>query len=126
MRLLKLEPSVREMLSDGRLSAGHAKVLLSLEDAELQKQAAEQVVLRRLSVRETEKLVKKLQHPAEPEKAKEEPVNEQLLLAYKEIEARLERKTGTRVQIKAKGEKGTITIDYYSQEDLERLIDLIG
>ncbi len=122
VRLLKLDESVLDMLSIGQISTGHAKVLLELSDAEQQRSAAETVVEKNLSVRETEKLVKSMLKPAsEPKK---ELTNADL---YNQIQERLSAKVGTKVSINRKSEdKGKIEIEYYSQEELERIIEAIG
>lgn len=122
VRLLKLDESVLDMLSVGQISTGHAKVLLELSDAEQQRSAAETIVEKHLSVRETEKLVKSLLAPAtEPKK---ELTNADL---YNQIQEKLAAKMGTKVSINRKSEnKGKIEIEYYSQEELERIIETIG
>ncbi len=122
VRLLKLDESVLNMLSIGQISTGHAKVLLELSDAEQQRSAAETVVEKNLSVRETEKLVKSMLKPAsEPKK---ELTNADL---YNQIQEKLSAKVGTKVSINRKSEdKGKIEIEYYSQEELERIIEVIG
>ena len=121
LRLLKLEEHVQEMLAEGRLSMGHARALLSLENPEMQKITAEQVAENDLSVRETEKLVKQLLAPKKPVKPRVE--NEQLATIYHDLEEQLRKSIGTRVSIQPiKGKKGKIEIEYYSDEDLERII----
>lgn len=124
LRLLKLASPVREMLISGQITMGHARALLAIEDQDMQVMAAEQVVAGNFSVRDTEKLVKILLNP--PKEKKEKEHDEQKELAYHALEEQMTRKTGTKVTIHAKGEKGKIEIDYYSQNDLERIIDLIG
>ena len=124
LRLLKLEQPVREMLISGKISMGHARALLALEDPQHQIQTAELVASRGLSVRETERLIRKLLNP--PAVRSKETEDEQVLLAYRTLEENLQKKTGTRVSIKRNGEKGKIEIEYYSMEDLERITDLIG
>lgn len=123
MRLLKLDDAVLELLAAGQISTGHAKVLLELSDAEQQRYAAELIVEKSLSVRETEKLVKSLLNPV-PEKEKKELTNIEL---YKQLQDKLSAKMGTKVAINRKSEnKGKIEIEYYSQEELERIIEAIG
>lgn len=123
MRLLKLDDVVLELLEAGQISTGHAKVLLELSDAEQQKYAAELIVEKNLSVRETEKLVKSLSNPVQ-EKAKKELTNKEL---YKQLQERLSAKMGTKVAINRKSDdQGKIEIEYYSQEELERIIETIG
>lgn len=124
MRLLKLTPEVRQMVIDNRLSMGHARALLGIEDPLSQTTAAEQVEEKQLSVRETEQLVKKVLTSAEPRK-KRVP-NEQLRLAYQAAETRIQKKLGTKVSIHSRGKKGKIEIEYYSEEDLDRILNMIG
>ena len=124
MRLLNLDRSVQEMLVSGQISAGHARALLSIENGDVQKSAAEEVAARRLSVRETEQLVKRLLKPR-PVKEKK-PADTQLEAAYHAIEEQLTERTGTKVTIqRGRGKRGKIEIEYYSQDDLDRIIDLI-
>lgn len=119
VRLLSLEDSVRELLEDGQLSAGHARALLSLEDKGLQKSAAEQIVRKKLSVREAEKLTKKLNRK-KPEKAEKTP--QPVPVLYKETELALSEALGQKVVItKNKNGGGTLSIDFYSDEELLNL-----
>lgn len=123
MRLLKLSEKIQQMLVDGVLSIGHAKVLLSIENAEQQEKAAEHVMDAQLSVRETEEYVKSLLNPKE-KKTKQNLPNEEL---YRSIEDKMKQKTGTKVKIVRKAEdKGKIEIEYYSVEDLERIIEFLS
>lgn len=127
MRLLKLSEPVQEMVIDEKLSNGHARALLPIEDSELQYETACQVFDQRLSVRDTEKLVKKiiknLQNPPKEEAA---TTVEDLSFLYSEIEEKLKYKLGSKTRIKAKDRnKGKIEIEYFSEEELERLTELI-
>ena len=123
LRLLKLEPSVQKMVEEGTLSTGHAKVLLGLIDLDNQVIAAGQILEQGLSVRETEKLVKKLNQP----KREKEPVELSNQAIYQDLETKMKNRVGTKVQIKRKNEKaGKIEIEYYSTEDLERISELLG
>ncbi|MDY2937379.1 MAG: ParB/RepB/Spo0J family partition protein [Fusicatenibacter sp.] len=123
LRLLKLNEKVQTMLSEGLISTGHAKVLLGISDAELQTEIAERIVDEQLSVRETEKIIKKILN-AEEKKSKSELPNQSL---YQTIEEKMKHKIGTMVKIKRKGEnKGKIEIEYYSADDLEKIIELLG
>lgn len=124
VRLLNLEPNVQEMVIKGQLSAGHARALLGLDDGELQRKAAEEVVRGELSVRETELLVKELLKPKKEKR--ERKVNEQMEAVYHEIENNLSEQLGTKVRIQhGRGKRGKIEIEYYSQDDLNRIIDMI-
>ncbi len=123
LRLLKLSEKIQMMLIEGLISTGHAKVLLSLDNEEQQFGVAEKIINEQLSVRETEKLVKEMLAPKEEKKA-EEFSNQSL---YKAIEEKMKSRVGTKVKIKRKSEtKGKIEIPYYSTEDLERIIELLG
>ena len=124
MRLLRLPESVRELLREGKLSEGHARAILALEKPEDQEAAARLVAENGLSVRETEKLVKRLQAP-EKEKAvlQESPGD---AAAYEKLAEELQNAIGSRVQIRRQGKgKGRITIDYYSLEELERIAEML-
>lgn len=122
MRLLKLDERVQQMMIDDMLSTGHARALLGIEDPELQVATAVRVFDEKLSVREVEKLVKQIQS-GKSEKKKEDKVHD---FIYTDLEEKMKAAVGTKVSIKqnAKG-KGKIEIEYYSKEDLERIIDLI-
>ena len=125
MRLLNLDPSVGSMLNDGIISSGHARAILSIENPQLQSTAAKQVIAKGLSVRETEKLVKKLKMPAP---AAPQPKDDaQLDSVYKGVEEKLKASLGTKVSIKRKNAaSGSIEIEYYSSAELERLIDILN
>ena len=122
MRLLKLDERVQKMLVEDMITSGHARALLSLEDPEFQYQTAQKVFDEKLSVRETEKLVKKILNP---KKIQEKPADEQMNAVYERMEERLKGIVGTKVAIsRGKGNKGKIEIEYYSQEELERILEL--
>ena len=122
MRLLKLDERVQKMLIEEMISSGHARALLSLEDPELQYQTAQKVFDEKLSVRETEKLVKSILNP---KKVQKKAVNEQMEAVYERMEEKLKEIVGTKVAIsRGKGNKGKIEIEYYSQEELERILEL--
>ena len=122
LRLLKLEEHVQNMVAEGRLSMGHARALLSLENPELQRITAEQVAENDLSVRDTEKMVRHMMSPKKTGKPR--TGNEQLEAVYHDLEEQLRKSIGTRVSIlPIRGKKGKIEIEYYSDEDLERIID---
>ncbi|MCR5292281.1 MAG: ParB/RepB/Spo0J family partition protein [Eubacterium sp.] len=125
LRLLKLCEKVQEMLIDGRLSTGHVRPLLALTDADLQYETAQLIFDRKLSVRETEKLVKKLLSvdPADYPSVTE---NDAVSAAYRSIEENLKNILGTKAKISAgsKG-KGRIEIEYSSHDELDRIINLL-
>lgn len=119
LRLLKLDDKVLDMLVEESISSGHARALLSLEDAEQQIEAAEKIVRDKLSVRDIEKMVKAMNQPMKPS-PKKELKND---FVYKDMEEQLKQKIGTKVKINRKSEnKGKIEIEYYSQEELEKIV----
>lgn len=124
MRLLKLDKRVQEMLIQSLISSGHARALLSLEDGEQQYQIAIKIAADKLSVRDVEKLVKQLSKPKKEKKAEEE--ERDLSFIYRDLEERMKQIMGTKVNINKKDKnKGRIEIEYYSEAELERLIELI-
>ena len=124
MRLLKLDERVQEMLIQDRLTGGHARALLSLEDGEKQYQLALKTVENHLSVREVERLVKELLKPKKAKK-KAEPERD-MEVFFKDLEEKLKGVMGTKVSINRKDKnKGRIEIEYYSSAELERLIELL-
>jgi ParB family chromosome partitioning protein len=124
MRLLKLEEEVQKMLISGQISSGHARALLGVEKADQQIALAKKVVEMRLSVRETEKAVKQLSEAPKEKKKKE--TDKALELVFQELEDRMKSVMGTKVNINRKDKsKGRIEIEYYSEEELERIVDLI-
>ena len=125
MRLLKLDERVQQMLIDNMLTGGHARALLAITDKEEQHTVALRVFDEKLSVRETEALVKKLLTPEEKKPTKTEKTVDDSVI-YRDIENRMKDILGTKVEIKKKAKnKGRIEIEYYSMEELERLIELI-
>lgn len=124
LRLLKLGDKVRQMLIDGKLSTGHARAILGITDGEKQYVLAQKVFDERLSVRETEKLIKKIQ-TEKPEKGL--PKDDVTLeIIYHDLEEQLKTVMGTKVSIKKKGkDAGKIEIEYYSTEELERITRLL-
>ena len=124
MRLLKLDLNVQQMVETGELSEGHARAILGLPDQDAQKKLADQVIKERLSVRQTEKLVRETVRPKKAAKEKEpNPEAEAILM---DLAERLKTHLGTKVNIKPAGANGgKIEIDYYSYEELDRLFDLL-
>lgn len=121
MRLLKLNDEVQQMVIEDLISSGHARALLPIEDNELQIQLATRIMDEKLSVRETEKLVKSILNK-KPEKKKEKDEN---AFVYEEIENKIKEIVGTKVKVNHKPNgKGKIEIEYYSDKELERLLDL--
>ena len=122
MRLLKLDERVQEMIVDDMISTGHARALLAIDDKENQYDLANKIFDEKLSVRETEKLVKEIKNPKKP-KMKKKVENE---FVYADLENRMKEVMGTKVNISSKGNgKGKIEIEYYSDEELERMFEMI-
>ncbi|MCM1266703.1 MAG: ParB/RepB/Spo0J family partition protein [Bacteroidales bacterium] len=124
MRLLKLCDEVQQMIIDDMITTGHARALISIEDAEQQYTIAQRVFDEKLSVRDVEKLVKDLNKPA---KEKKEPVTDKALEAvYQDLEEKLKQSLGTKVAITSKGAgAGKLEIEFYTHDDLEKLTDLL-
>lgn len=127
LRLLKLEDSVKQMVIDNKLSAGHARALVGV-NSKLQVQLADKITAENLSVRQTEELIRneseKSGKPKKETKVKEEVVKDP---EYFRIEEELKQVLGTKVTIKtAADNKGRIEIEYYSLDELERLISQLG
>lgn len=123
MRLLKLDIRVQDMLAEGKISSGHARALLGLEEGERQYQVAAKIIEEKLSVRDVEKLVKMMNRPPKEKKPEKGP---DIDLIYRQVEDKLKSIMGTKVVINQKDKnKGRIEIEYYSQEELERLIELM-
>lgn len=121
LRLLKLPEEVRVMVSNGELSSGHARAIVGVSSKAAQIKIAEKIVKEGLSVRETEKLIKEADAPAKrPAKRKAEKNAD-----VKRVEEDLKAVLGTRVNLAQSGKKGKIEIEYYSREELERLIELL-
>lgn len=117
LRLLRLSPDVQQLVEDSRISMGHARAILSLEDETLQRQVAEDIIAKGLSVRETERIVRRLiDGPPQPTaQPKEADPN------LKAAETKLQRTLNTKVRITSGAKGGRIEIDYYSDEDLDRI-----
>ena len=122
MRLLKLDERVQQMVVDEKISTGHARALLAVEDKEQQYTLANKIFDEKLSVRETERLMKNFQKEKENKKS-QKTENE---FIYKGIEEKIKMILGTKVTVKhKKNNKGRIEIEYYSNEELERIMDLL-
>lgn len=122
LRLMKLTDKVKQMLIDGQITAGHARALLALEDSREQEALAERVCVEKLSVRETEKIIRDLKKP----KAEKQPILAGDAIFYNELKNKMETAVGTKVNIVRRGEgKGKVEISYYSINELERIYDLL-
>ncbi|MEG2440481.1 MAG: ParB/RepB/Spo0J family partition protein [Acetivibrio sp.] len=123
MRLLKLSERVQQLLVDDIISGGHGRALLPIEDEELQYTLALKILDEKLSVRETEKLVKKLLSDKPVKSENKKDTNE---FIYNDLEEKMKTIMGTKVLINRKNKnKGIVEIEYYSQEELERVVDMI-
>jgi len=123
IRLLNLPSEIQQSVKNGEISAGHARAFLSLDDEKLQRKAWKKVLKEHLSVRDVEKLVQKLSEEGFDSKAQSKSKNQKSPQII-ELEEQLQHQFGTKVQIKNKKKGGTIEIQYYSTEDLERLLEL--
>ena len=122
MRLLKLSDKVQQMIIDDMISTGHARALLAIDDPELQYTLANKIFDEKLSVRETEKLVKEIKNPKKPKEKK--PVANSFI--YQDLEEKMKSVFGTKVSIASKGKgKCKIEIEYYSDDELENLFDMM-
>jgi ParB family chromosome partitioning protein len=119
LRLLALDEKVKGYLINEEISSGHARALLAIEDKELQKKAADEVISMKLSVRETEKLVKKYL-----DSKKQKVRSKSKSAEHIEIEERLKEIFGTKVKLVTNNKKGKIMIEYYSNDELERIMEL--
>lgn len=122
MRLLKLSSRVQQMIVDDMISTGHARALLAIDDEEQQFMLANKIFDEKLSVRETEKLVKALKNP----KKEVKKVKQERMFVYNDLADHMKNIIGTKVSVNPKANgKGKIEIEYYSEDELERIYDLI-
>lgn len=121
IRLIALCDTVKQYLIDEVISEGHGRVLLAITDPKLQSEIAQRVIDEKLSVRELEKLIKHLNNNKEEKSAKREANP-----YYKDVTERLQNYFGTKVNISNKNNKGKIEIEYYSEEDLQRILEIIN
>ncbi len=124
MRLLKLEDKVQQMVIDEKITTGHARALLAIDDGEQQISVAQKIVDEKLSVRDIEKLVKNLNKPAKEKKVTTGTKGVDYI--YLDIEEKLKESLGTKVSVTGKENgAGKIEIEFYSNDDLERLLDIL-
>ena len=123
LRLLKLPRSIKEDMISGKLSMGHARALLGLEEARQAQALCKEIFKEDLTVRQTESRVNKLKQPAPTKPAS--PADKKNIF-FKDLEKELERKLGTKVEISPKKKGGKLVVTYYSDDDLERIQNLIG
>ncbi|WP_027626059.1 ParB/RepB/Spo0J family partition protein [Clostridium lundense] len=122
LRLLNLDDRVQEYLIDGVISEGHGRAILALSDKELQYKVSQTIIDENLSVRETEKIIRDLVNTKSNDNKKSDKSDNPY---YIDIKNRLEEFFGTKVQINSKKNKGKIEIQYYSEEDLQRILDIL-
>ena len=122
LRLLKLPEEVRELTSSGQISVGHARALAAIKDKDMQIALAERTAKEGLLVRQIETLAKKEKEPAKPAKKTATPAKS---ADERRVEEDLKNALGTRVNLTRKGKKGKIEIEFFSEEELERLIDIL-
>ncbi len=124
IRLLKLSDEVQQMVIDDMISTGHARTLLAVENKDEQYNLAQRIFDEKLSVRDVEKLVKNLH---KPEKAPKKSDNKTMEAIYQDIEDKLKQRLSTKVIVTSKGEgSGKIEIEFYNNDDLDRILDMIG
>ncbi|NLL61214.1 MAG: ParB/RepB/Spo0J family partition protein [Candidatus Atribacteria bacterium] len=121
LRLLNLDEWVREKIASGKITSGHGKVLLGIEEKQIQKEFGQKIMEQELSVRDSERLVERWLKI----KDKKFSYNKSKIQYYPEIEKKLRTKLGTRVNVKFSGKKGKITIEFYSSDDLNRISGFI-
>lgn len=120
LRLLLLPETIISLVESNKISAGHARALLSIEDSKKQKEIALLIIEKGLTVRDVEKIIRDLNKPVQ------EKVIVQKSLELKDFENNIKRVFSTKVQIKGNDSKGKIVIDYYSKEDLNRIYDILN
>jgi len=121
IRLLKLNPEIQKNISEGKISFGHAKLLLSIEEEEVQKAVCERIIVNDLSVRDTEHLIKNI----EKAQKRQFKVKNITIERFPEVEGKLREVLGTKINILYDGKKGKINIEFYSKEDLRRIAGLL-
>jgi ParB family chromosome partitioning protein len=126
LRLLKLEPELQVWVRDGRLSVGHAKVILGLTEHERQRLAAERVLKKSLNVRQTEELVSYLQNPAEPSGQKTARAMPGGDAHLNRLQEKLQERFGTKAAVRYHQGKGSIEIKFFSDDDLDRILKVAG
>lgn len=122
IRLTNLDNRVQQYLIDGIITEGHGRALLAVSNEELQYELAQQVIDDKLSVRELERIIKRISE----EKKNENNNKLELNPYYKELKNQLQNYFGTKVNISNKKNRGKIEIEYYSEDDLQRILDIIN
>ncbi len=129
LRLINIDESLQDFIRNGDLSAGHARALLAITDKDEQKKAADVVMIKELSVRETEEYVKKILSEEKAPRKTAVKASSAVEISTKDVEHKLASYYGTKVKLKLKDEvkgKGTIVIEYYSYDDLDRLLEMMN
>ena len=126
IRLTNLDERVQQYIIESILSEGHGRVLLTISDKQKQYELSQQVIDEKLSVRELERLIKRFNEEEEKEKVIWSMGMDDLNPYYKEIKNQLQNYFGTKVNVSNKKNKGKIEIEYYSEEDLQRILDIIN
>ena len=124
VRLLKLCDNVQQMIIDGELSEGHARAIIPVENPDEQYRIALKIYNDKMSVRDIEKYIKNMNEPKKPVKEKE--INESLLAIYDKAAEDLKVSLGTKVSISSKDNKGAGKIDFYNNDDFERIVAILG
>ena len=124
MRMMELHPSIQDLIAQARLSVGHAKAILSIKDHEIQCLAADQILKKELTVRAAEKLAKELANPKKPTPS--QSTNREADAVIEQIQSTLRERFSTEVKVMHKAKKGKIELTYYGNDDLQRLLDLLG
>lgn len=128
IRLLKLPEEIQQYVSDGQMTAAHGRTIINIPDKQKQKEAAEKIIRNDLSVRATEKLADRIKDELKPERKRRKKTSDEDIARTAEIRAvedELRRLIGTKVSIRGEEKKGRIEIEYYSMDELNRLIDLL-
>ena len=129
LRLINIDESLQDFVRNGDLSAGHARALLAITDKDEQKKAADVVMIKELSVRETEEYVKKILSEEKAPRKTAAKTSSAVEISIKDVEHKLASYYGTKVILKMKDEvkgKGTVVIEYYSYDDLDRLLEMMN
>jgi len=124
MRLMELHPSIQDHVAQARLSVGHAKAILSIKDHEVQCLAADQILKKSLTVRAAEKLARELANPSEEKPT--QPASREANAVIEQIQSTLRDRFATEVKVYHKPKKGKIELTYYGNDDLQRILDLLG
>lgn len=123
IRLLNLDERVQNYIIEGILTEGHGRSILGLQDNKMQNEVAQLVIDENLSVRETERYIKEINNPKEERKSNN---SEEINPYYRDVQDKLQNYFGTKVNINSKKNRGKIEIEYYSEDDLQRILEIIN